>query len=1102
MLARVSARPPSYEAFGFLGSGGLGRVYRGVHHPSGTPVALKTLRGASSSAEAYRLLVREAAAAAQLAHPNVVQLLDFVVADTRPYLVLELVEGHDIERWIDEWPGSSVIADAIDQTLEGLGVAHAAGILHRDLKPANLLYTDGGRIKITDFGMAELVDPLALDADRAFGGTPLYMAPEQLDSEGCQGPWTDLYGIGAILYVLLSGREPIDPAEPDWKAAKRRPPRPCQPRNGLWFPPELARLVERLMAPEIGQRPRFAAELRAMLRPLLRELRDHGRVEAGIVPSSRRLASTVASGQGVQLFHGSSDLGSAPTALSPSAVTTANRAPSSLALDGKSGWTKPPPPLPELPFSLPAVAELHASAALVRLRTPPLVARAAEREALLSLLMRVEAEGRASALAFVGEAGVGKSRLGRWALGEVERTGRMEGTAAGYDPSGTSDGLGRALRHLLGPGVTTRFALEGVDVARLRAWLEAGDRTGKLPLGERVELALSVLREVSRQRPVYLWLDDVAWAHDGTLELVERLLESPSLPVAVVMTIRAGAAEHPGVRARLDSLRKSPRFGEEQLGRLGLEERAELLSVSAPLAEATARELAAALDETPLLLVQLAQELVTSGALVAGPCGWARPEGRSLAEILWSKPVSGVLEQRVTKLLASFRERAHDAERVLIRAALVGHRFEEAVLAAADERSKAELSMIVVGRGLLHGILRTEPGGGYRFEHDLVRQAVLERLAAREDARAIAGGVARALLEVYGAERWEVRVRAARLFERAGEHETALAHLTDTAMELALLSWFSRVAELCEEARGWVEARPSDLARARLALAESVRAYFELRYPEALAHARRGRELAERAGDREVGARCQGSEASVLFYMHRLVESERVASELLGRCQVGDPAMAESGLYAAHRLAEIAVFRGELERARELYARAIEYAEHEAGRHRLEYLRLELIEVDAVLGRVDEAVGRLAESEERARGPRAGDWREFLQDVQLRVQVRRGDGAGALERIESRIQELLVRGDRWRVTSLRLLYAFACADSRDSERARPAVAAFLRAFADCPHEKLMTLWMLRELPPRLEALGLSDEARAVRAAEQELRENIARGLVEPAEEPS
>ncbi len=89
-----------------------------------------------------------------------------------------------------------------------------------------------------------------------------------------------------------------------------------------------------------------------------------------------------------------------------------------------------------------------------------------------------------------------------------------------------------------------------------------------------------------------------------------------------------------------------------------------------------------------------------------------------------------------------------------------------------------------------------------------------------------------------------------------------------------------------------------------------------------------------------------------------------------------------------------------------------------------------------------------------------------------------------------------------RCAAIGLLAAFACADSRDTECARPAVAAFLRAFADCPHEKLMTLWMLRELPPRLEARGLSDEARAVRAVDQELRENIARGFAEPAEEPS
>lgn len=1092
MLGRVAAA--SYEAFGFLGSGGLGRVYRGVHRPSGTPVALKTVRGAVSSAEAYRLLVREAAAAAQLSHPGIVQLLDFVVADARPYLVLELVEGHDIERWIDEWPGGAAIAAAMDQVLEALMVAHAAGILHRDLKPANLLLTESGRIKITDFGMAELVDPLALESDRALGGTPLYMAPEQLDPAGFQGPWTDLYGIGAILYVLLSGREPIDPAEPDWRSAKRRPPRPCVPRSGLDFPRELSLFVERLLHPDIAQRPRFAAEVRARLGELLRRVSDRGRVEPGVVPSSRRLASTLASDPNAPVIRAESDLASAPTALSPSQGSAPIFGSSSVPLESRTGWTRPPPPLPELPFTLPAPAELNAAASLVRMRSPPLVARAAERDALLSLLSRVEAERRAHVLGLVGEAGVGKSRLARWALGEVERSGRMESTAAGYDPSGTSDGLRRALRHLLGPGSSTRWPLCGVDRERLRAWLDGTSSSSKPPLAERIELALAVLTEVTEARPAYVWLDDVAWAHDGALELVERLLDRSDLPVAVVLTLRAGAAEHPRVRARLDALRAHSRHRELAVERLGLDDRAELLGAAAPLEPETARALADALDEPPLFLVQMAQELVTSGTLSPGPRGCALAAGQSPRELLWSRPVAGVLGERVVKLLTSFRERAHDAECVLIRAALIGHHFDEAVLSAAGDRPKPELALVVVGRALLHGILRTEPGGGYRFEHDLVRQAVLDRLDAREDHQAIAAGVARALLQVHGEQLWEVRVRAARLFERAGEHDTALTYLTDTSTELALLSWFSRAREICAEAARWVEARPSARAQARLALAESVLAYFELRYAEGLTAARRGLALAREAEDAVLAARCLASEASLLFYLHRLVESERAATELLAECRVGDAQMAESGVNAAHRLAEIRVLQGDLERARELFALAVEFAEHEPGQRRLGYLALELADIDVARGDVELAERELARCAERAQDPRSGDWREFVPDVGLRLAVRRGDGPKVQEQIVARMEQLAARGDRWRSTAFRLLHAFACVESGDAERAAAAVAAFLEAFAACPHEKALTLWMLGELPGRLEALGLAAQARDVAAVAQTLRDELAQGF--------
>jgi serine/threonine protein kinase len=243
-------------------------------------VAIKTIGAGKARADAQRLLVREAAAAAQLRHPHVVELLDFVVANGRPYLVLELVDGHDVERWLDVWPGWPVVADAVDQVLDALSTAHAAGILHRDLKPANLLYSRTGAIKITDFGMAELVDPLAPSDVGPFGGTPLYMAPEQLDPFGHQGPWTDLYALGVILYLLLTGREPVVLDEANWKQAKKSPPRRFRTRSGLSNPPELERLILAMVDPDPNRRPRFAADVRAELR----SLRDRAHEGAIVIP--------------------------------------------------------------------------------------------------------------------------------------------------------------------------------------------------------------------------------------------------------------------------------------------------------------------------------------------------------------------------------------------------------------------------------------------------------------------------------------------------------------------------------------------------------------------------------------------------------------------------------------------------------------------------------------------------------------------------------------------------------------------------------------------------------------------------------------------------
>ena len=219
-----------------IGSGAFGTVYEAEDPELDRRVAVKLL-AVRSAKEAARV-VREARLLATLSHPNVVQVFEVgTTADGRsPYVVMELVEGPTLRTWLSEGPRSwHAVIEVMLDVARGLWAAHQAGIIHRDLKPENVLMGRDGRPRVIDFGLARAMSDEeagsegstlrsganALAAGSASGGaqltvtgqvmgTPAYMAPERVGAPSDVDPRADLYGVGALVYYLVTGHPPFD----------------------------------------------------------------------------------------------------------------------------------------------------------------------------------------------------------------------------------------------------------------------------------------------------------------------------------------------------------------------------------------------------------------------------------------------------------------------------------------------------------------------------------------------------------------------------------------------------------------------------------------------------------------------------------------------------------------------------------------------------------------------------------------------------------------------------------------------------------------------------------------------------------------------------
>ncbi len=298
-----------------IAAGGMGAVYEGEQPVIGKRVAIKVLLPtAEGEAANTRRLLDEARAVNSIRHRGIVDIFSFgELPGGKPYFVMEFLEGKTLSRYIAERRRLETreALEIADEVLSALAAAHKAGVIHRDLKPANIFVCqqpDGARfIKVLDFGIAKLGRPNAELTQQTVNGmamgTPEYMAPEQVLGDRVSAQ-TDLYALGIVLFLMLTGKLPFSaatPLETMVAQTKALPPRPSS------FVATLNRNVEALvmslLEKDLARRPGSALDVRERISALLRELDGGGaalvRDTAPSVPplSTRAMMSGLGAGR-------------------------------------------------------------------------------------------------------------------------------------------------------------------------------------------------------------------------------------------------------------------------------------------------------------------------------------------------------------------------------------------------------------------------------------------------------------------------------------------------------------------------------------------------------------------------------------------------------------------------------------------------------------------------------------------------------------------------------------------------------------------------------------------------------------------------------------
>ena len=741
-----------------IGEGGMGAVFRAHHRRDEAEAAIKVLTDDEATAPAYqREFRREVRALAKLDHPGIASIYDFGIVDESaadggpavlrpdvPWLAMPLIDGRPLGEVVSSWKWPE-IEIFLRSLLDALAHAHARGVLHRDLKPSNILVEGKpDRIQIVDFGLATLFDAESDEGtaeEREVHGTPNYMAPEHIRARRRdQGPWTDLYAVGCLVWRLVSDRPAFDgdTTEEILKAHVHRDPGPFDPT--IEVPPTLENWLRGLLAKDPARRCRRAADAAwklAQLPPL---------------PSDRPEESRGRS-------EGLSALDDALPTLREIAAPDATARTSRAADPDVEPADWEPPPFPDEWRRGDALEESQllsgAGLELFTLRELPLIDREGERDTLWQALAEVRRRRRPGAVLLSGPPGSGKSRLARWISRRADEVGAALPMRAYYGRrSRQSGGLGgmierwtetagldwpqaleRTVQKLAHLDVPSRhraadavgfLKLAGIDPDHPKAREMVGFQSPE----ERNGAFLRLFEHMARSRPLLLWIDDAPRARDATSLLRHVYAQTrpqDTLPVFFVLTARRAEFDE---APHLDEwLRSGGAEGTRHLevGALTDDDQRRLIERMLRFDPELVDRIVDRTEGHPLFAVQLVQDWVDRRALQSND------EGVFELDEAADRGVPKDLERLWMRRLDRFVGRLSDhdreaAERTLEIAATLGKRFDLREWRAVCRRAEVPPPVQLTERAADAGLF-AETERGWRFLHAMLA----EQLRARAD---------------------------------------------------------------------------------------------------------------------------------------------------------------------------------------------------------------------------------------------------------------------------------------------------------------------------------------------------------------------------------